>query len=339
MEENEYKDNEKVLYKTKGALRLPHKEPEEVDCFITENHVVIDAQEPVKIPVSLVKDCHIADYYPTLVRDAATGLVQDAATGTVTLRYQDNSGRNQKAKLEVTVYDATMLRNAFESARMAPKREGIRLRWMDAWSREIPSAMQPSTKGLVGPLCTDLCSVGLDARIAERGQIQEQIDGDWEGMSEGLIEIRHSPIRLVNLLRKVTFTYQGISREAYKAVYLVPDSTIPWNCYEPIIHGYRRSVRIRSIPLFGRIVDVRWEGTFESGILTRLSQDTLLNQTLVRLRQDIEIVSYPEYGCWTISPPSLWDAVRTPKRLTAPPREQWDCYERIARHLLGQNTK
>ena len=33
MEENEYKDNEKALYETKGKLTLPHKKPEEVNIF------------------------------------------------------------------------------------------------------------------------------------------------------------------------------------------------------------------------------------------------------------------------------------------------------------------
>lgn len=62
MEEVEYKDNEKVLCKTSVILSLSHKRPEEVDCFVTENHVVIDAHEPIKIPVSLVKDFHIHSF-------------------------------------------------------------------------------------------------------------------------------------------------------------------------------------------------------------------------------------------------------------------------------------
>ncbi|HEY86693.1 MAG TPA: hypothetical protein G4O06_01470 [Dehalococcoidia bacterium] len=41
MEENEYKDNEKVLYKTKG--KLLSKEPEEADLFVTEGIELIIA--------------------------------------------------------------------------------------------------------------------------------------------------------------------------------------------------------------------------------------------------------------------------------------------------------
>jgi len=43
MEEAEYKDNEKVLYETKGKFHLPHKKPEEANLFVTEGHVVIEA--------------------------------------------------------------------------------------------------------------------------------------------------------------------------------------------------------------------------------------------------------------------------------------------------------
>ena len=50
MEEAEYKDSEKVLFKTRGKLTLPGKEPEEADYFITKGHVVIETEEPIKIP-------------------------------------------------------------------------------------------------------------------------------------------------------------------------------------------------------------------------------------------------------------------------------------------------
>ena len=47
----QYKDDEKVRYKTRAKLSLPHKEPEEADCFVTEGHVLIEAT-PTKTTLS-----------------------------------------------------------------------------------------------------------------------------------------------------------------------------------------------------------------------------------------------------------------------------------------------
>jgi len=52
MEEAEYINGEKVLYKTKCKLGgFLQTKLEEVDCLVTENHVMIQAQEPMKIPL------------------------------------------------------------------------------------------------------------------------------------------------------------------------------------------------------------------------------------------------------------------------------------------------
>jgi len=181
-------------------------------------------------------------------------------------------------------------------------------------------------------LYADLCAIGLDARMVEPGQLQE-VDGDYGGTSLGLIEIRHRPIRLLNVLTKSYHTQYGYE-DFYRNVYLVPDSTIfPESTmfregYETPVRGYGRSVRVKSVPLFGRVVDLRWEGNFKGNLIKRLDKDVSLKESLIRLEEDITIISYPEYGCWTISPPSLSN------QLTTPSREQWDCYETIARHLL-----
>jgi len=220
--------------------------------------------------------------------------------------------------------------------------------WRNAWNRKLayqtPTAAEPTERE---KLCTDLCAIGVDARWVEPGQLQEVIDADWGAQpfseiptSLGLIEVRHSPIRLVNVLTKSVYQGQNYGYEDfYKNVYLVPDSTIfPdstmfWEGYEMPVHGYGRSVRVKNVPLFGRVVGLRWKGEFDGDIITGLGQDVLLNLTLIRLKEDIEIHSYPEYGCWTISTPSNQDEP------TAPSREKWDCYERIARHLLETSVK
>ena len=49
--EDEYKKNEKILCKTKGRLRLPQKKPGKVEYLVTEDHIIIEAEEPIGIPV------------------------------------------------------------------------------------------------------------------------------------------------------------------------------------------------------------------------------------------------------------------------------------------------
>ena len=65
MEEIEYKDNAKVLFKIRAKLRLENREAEEVECFVTDSHVIIEAEERIKIPLLYVKYCrteNVASY-------------------------------------------------------------------------------------------------------------------------------------------------------------------------------------------------------------------------------------------------------------------------------------
>jgi len=337
MENSEYgdiKDGERVIFRGKVKVNPHSQSVEVVDCYITGGSVVIESTEPLRIPLDKIEHCH-------LIADIANIYYSKAqlTPGTVTLRYRDASGRSQSAELATSAFDAGQLSNAVKKAQNAPEIAGLRQMWRNAWNRKLayqtPTATE-LTKG--GKLYADLYAIGLDARMIVRGQLEEQVDGDYGGASLGLIEIQHSPIRLVNVLRKPYHT-EYAHGHFYRNVYLVPDSTIfPdstmfWEGYEIPVHGYGRSVRVKNVPLFGRVIDVRWEGNFEGDLIRRLGQDVSLNQALIKLKEDIEIFSYPEYGCWTISPPSKKDEPATPSR------EQWDCYEAIARHLLGSSGK
>jgi len=192
-----------------------------------------------------------------------------------------------------------------------------------------------------------LCSMGLDARMVERGRIDENIVKPKGNESLGLIEIQGSPICRINMLREkqgcLFFLYEGISE--YKNVYLILDSNIHKGG-----HLELESVRLKSVPLFGRVVDLLWRGNFDSDLyrqmmlidepqkqtltawkeelVKRLGEDALIKQTLIRLKEDIKVRSHPEYGYWAIVSEEL-----------TPSREQWDCYETIARYLLESSRK
>ena len=163
-----------------------------------------------------------------------------------------------------------------------------------------------------------------------------------QGKSVDLLEIQHSPIRWVNCLRQ-----SDQSGSLYAKVYLVPD---------PRVFGERRlqinSVRVRNRPIFGPVVDLRWEAylantktirwlvtdllidlqkiNLQSDLITRLDGDVWLKQSLIKLNNDVTIRIYPEHGCWAIWS-SMWS-----RSHTTPSRgdEQWNFFETIARHLL-----
>ena len=100
MGENEYKDNEKVLYETKGKLTLPHKKPEEVNLFATEDHLVIEAEEPIKILLSRIKDCNVAIEYPSFYYSTES---KEPLSGTLTLTFLDDVEKKKKLSLEMHI--------------------------------------------------------------------------------------------------------------------------------------------------------------------------------------------------------------------------------------------
>jgi uncharacterized RDD family membrane protein YckC len=111
MEEAEYKDNEKVLFKASG--KPLGMEAKEADFFVTEGHVIIEMKEPIKIPMANIKDCRSpAD------NDAAVILgVETAQTTTVTLTYRDTSGQSRAMKFDMSMRDARSLNITVEAAR------------------------------------------------------------------------------------------------------------------------------------------------------------------------------------------------------------------------------
>jgi len=184
----------------------------------------------------------------------------------------------------------------------------------------------------------------LDAQVAKRGQPEEGIAGGLMGTSLGLIEIRGSLIRWINLLEHPGSRYASTT---YTNVYVVPDVQVRSGGYLEL-----RSARVRDASVYGRVVDLRWTANFvgtrvaaasgqgrdeeaESDLLRRVTEDVALKEGLIGLNEDITVRSVPNYWCWAISSGSYQEGGLGPKsRRLAPSREQWDCYQAIARHLL-----
>ena len=111
MEENEHIDNEKVLYKTKAKLRLSHRKPEEVDCLVTESYVVIEAEKPIKIPVSRIRECCTSF---STYKYLWTARVREPLSGTAVLIFLDNTNKKHSLSLEMAVLDLRPLKEAID---------------------------------------------------------------------------------------------------------------------------------------------------------------------------------------------------------------------------------
>lgn len=174
-------------------------------------------------------------------------------------------------------------------------------------------------------VCAGLRSIGVDARMVEQGAFQEGVGG-YESL--GLIEIHGEPIHWVNVLmvQRGTGGPQGAEPSHFLNVYLVPDSSLPKK------GAFRAgSTLVKTGRVFKKVIGIRWEGKLPGDLVSRMNGDEWLNQTLIRLKQDIEIRSHPGYSCWAISSNTY---IGTRELSACPSSELWDCYKAIARYLL-----
>jgi len=204
--------------------------------------------------------------------------------------------------------------------------------------------------------CSALQSLGVDARVASRGQLEEGLEKRLEGASVGVIDIAEGPIRWINV-RGVTHqvggegAYTSGGPTNYWTHYGVPDTRLGPNSPSVKI----KTVRIRNFPLIGKVVDLRWKGKgFGLRIVNRLNNDLQLKSPIVSVmksrarasvwgslialilsciggetmsissRDDVTIRAQPDHRCWIIS--TNW--------LSSISEELWNCYQAIAQHLL-----
>ena len=269
--EDKYRDNEKVLYKTRGWLTLPYKEPEKVDCFVTERHVVIEAKELIKIPVSQVQDCVLEEpsaFYFT-------------STGTATLTFLDDLNKKHKLSLEIAAVDLGYFKQALAEHVEVP---------MDTHGK----LTEKFRDKMRDDICAGLRALGVDAKMAVRGRAEEHSSAGT--FSLGVIDIPEGPIRWVNVYR-----VEGDRRTGppeYYTEYGVPDPRLNMNSPWTEI----KSVRKKNFPLVGKVVDLHWEGKDNGlGIILRLNSDTSIKEPIMK-SGDVKISNHRYLRCWIISP-------------------------------------
>jgi len=63
----------------------------------------------------------------------------------------------------------------------------------------------------------------------------------------------------------------------------------------------------------------------ESNLIRQMNEDISLKESLIRLKENVKIRSFPHWGWVILTSHNFTDQRR---------QEEWDCYEIIARYLL-----
>lgn len=163
-----------------------------------------------------------------------------------------------------------------------------------------------------------LNELGIAATMAERGRPEEKIEDGWWNRSQGIIDLPAGPIRWINCLKQDGSQY---SPPQWWAVLGIPDE----RTFSDQQLVKIKTVRKKSIPLFGKVVDVTWQGEDRaSRLLSAFANDPVV-KAFVKKTGDVEIKSHAgEFQGWTVQISGKFKATQ----------QDWDLALRIAERLL-----
>ena len=144
--------------------------------------------------------------------------------------------------------------------------------------------------------------------------------------SLGLIDIRtDSPISWINVVRTKRADKHGPAR--YRVVFGIPDQSIPMNHKQLKL----KTVRKKTFPLFGKVIDVSWKGKAHTLLLAKtLSEDEEIDRAVADLG-DVTIFTHPnQFQGWTIEINKIFSP--HPPAVTI---DRWESLEKIAGYLLA----
>lgn len=170
-------------------------------------------------------------------------------------------------------------------------------------------------------ICAGLQALGIDAQMAERSLPLWGLEGN----SIAFFNIPRGAIRWINVRCAVGY---GIKYDKYNVFcidYVAPDPKLELN--SPRIRI--KSVRKKTFPLFGKVVDLHWKGEDSGkGIIELLKNDTVIKHAIMK-SYDVVIRNHINPECWIIS-------TKLMNTIKPPPEELWNCYQAIAKHLLAE---
>ena len=164
-----------------------------------------------------------------------------------------------------------------------------------------------------------LNSVGIKAEMAERGRAEEKVEDSWHRRSLGVIDILEGSIRWVNILKRDAGQHNP---PKWWVVLGSPDERPVSTRQQTKI----KTVRKKTFPLFGKVVDVIWKGyDGGTGLVNTLSKD-VPTKTLAKRIGNLEIKSQADrFQGWTL----------TVDRRFSPTSQDWETLEKIAGYILS----
>lgn len=168
-------------------------------------------------------------------------------------------------------------------------------------------------------LAQNLKSLGITADLAERGRAEEKIENSWYQGSLGIIDIPEGLVRWINILKK---DGGKDSPPQWWVILGIPDEKpIPNHKAVDI-----KTIRKKAFPLFGKIVDVTWEGNDHgTGLAQVLSNDETVKD-LAKKIGNLTVHSYArEFQGWTLQV----------DRRFGPTNQDWSTIQKIAKYILS----
>ena len=180
-------------------------------------------------------------------------------------------------------------------------------------------------------MAASLEAAGIQAEMVDRdlGRPEEKIRTSHlfgKHSSLGLIDIlTDSPISWINVVRTKSRDQNGPAR--YRVVFGIPDQSIPMNHKQLKL----KTVRKKTFPLFGKVIDVSWRGEAHTLPLAKtLSEDEEIDRAVADLG-DVTIFTHPnQFQGWTIETNKLFSP--HPPVVTI---DRWEALQKIANYLLS----
>jgi hypothetical protein len=165
----------------------------------------------------------------------------------------------------------------------------------------------------------NLKSLGITAVMAERGRLEEKVENSWYQRSLGIIDIPKGLVKWINILKK---DGSKNSPPRWWIVLGIPDERpIPKHQAVSI-----KTIRKKTFPLFGKIIDVIWKGKDSGTALAYVLSNDEAVKNLAKNIGNLTIHSYAkEFQGWTL---------QVDRRFN-PTNQDWATIQKIANYILS----
>jgi len=168
-------------------------------------------------------------------------------------------------------------------------------------------------------LAENLNSLGIRSHLAERGRAEEKVENSWYQRSLGIIDIPDGLVRWINILKKDA---SRNSPPLWWVILCIPDER-PLSNHKAVDI---KTIRKKSFPLFGKVIDVTWKGDdHHTGLVQVLSNDEAVKDLAKRIG-NLTVHSYAkEFQGWTLQVDRRFELTN----------QDWVSIQKIANYILS----